>query len=103
MGNVVPRPPHGLVCLTLPRPLFTTSPPNTGILLTKMALALSTMTNSDTPSPVSPQLMPVSSSLVSTVIAMVSSTLVNVPHGRNSSKVICLNGDGIQLLINKQL
>merc|ERR1712168_1461598 len=103
MGNVVPRPPHGLVCLTLPRPSFTTSPPNTGTLLTKMALALSTTTNSDTPSPVSPQSMPVSSSLVSTVIAMVSSMLVNVPHGRNSSKVICLNGDGTQLLINKQL
>ena len=116
--NVVPRPPHGLVCLTLPRPSFTTSPPNTGTPLTKMALALSTTTNSgkhqpkltsvlfqnsDTPSPVSPQSMPVSSSLVSTVIAMVSSMLVNVLHGRNSSKVICLNGDGIQLLINKQL
>ena len=43
--NVVPRPPPGLVCLTLLRPSSTTSPPNTGAQLTKTALDLSTTTN----------------------------------------------------------
>merc|ERR1712064_190041 len=96
-------PPPGLVCLTLLRPSSTTSPPNTGAQLTKTALDLSTTTNSDTLLPVSPLSMLVLFLLVSMVIAMVFSTLVNVPHGKNSSKAICLNGDGIQLLINKQL
>lgn len=42
---MVPRPPPGLVCLTLLRPSSTTSPPNTGAQLTKTALDLSTTTN----------------------------------------------------------
>merc|ERR1712137_1128543 len=102
MGNVVPRPPHGLVCLTLPRLSSTTLPPNTGTLLTKTNLVLLTTTNSDTHLPVSLQLMPESSLLVSIVTAMASSMPLNALHGENSFKVIWLNGDGIQVLINKQ-